>query len=178
MTLREGLPLLYQQFTALFKKNLLLSWRNKRATCLQLFSSFFLILVIFCIQEAMEASDESSASHTSVTDPMALVSPPIPPCEDKFFVKRPCFDFVWSGNQSRRVTDIVSAIMANNPGRPIPREKVFILFCFYFFVNFDFFFIRYFGFAIPSYCYGKKFMKIKNRHLFLLKKKFGWVFTL
>ncbi|CAN7118414.1 unnamed protein product, partial [Brassica rapa subsp. narinosa] len=29
-----------------------------------------------------------------------------------------------SGNQSRRVSDIVSAIMANNPGRPIPTNKV------------------------------------------------------
>ncbi|CAA7025256.1 unnamed protein product [Microthlaspi erraticum] len=126
MTLRGGFPLLCQQFTALFKKNLLLTWRSKRATFLQLFSSFFLILLIFCIQEAMEANDETSASHTSVTDPKALASPPIPPCEDKFFVRRPCFDFVWSGNQSRRVTDIVSAIMANNPGRPIPSEKVFL----------------------------------------------------
>ncbi|ESQ31765.1 hypothetical protein EUTSA_v10003613mg [Eutrema salsugineum] len=124
MTLREGLPLLYQQFTALFRKNLLLSWRNKRATCLHLFSSFFFILLIFCIQEAMKASDITSTAHINVTDPKALVSPPIPPCEDKFFAKLPCYDFVWSGNQSRRVTDIVSAIMGNNPGRPIPSNKV------------------------------------------------------
>ncbi|KFK27923.1 hypothetical protein AALP_AA8G447600 [Arabis alpina] len=123
-TLREGLPLLYQQFTALFKKNLLLSWRNKRATCLHLFSSFFFIFLIFSIQESSKASEEASTVHRNVTDPKALVSPPIPPCEDKFVVKLPCFDFVWSGNQSRRVSDIVSAIMANNPGRPIPTNKV------------------------------------------------------
>ncbi|KAG7538813.1 ABC transporter-like [Arabidopsis suecica] len=124
MILQEGLPLLYQQFTALFGKNLLLSWRNKRATCLQLFSSFFFILVIFCIEEAMKASDASSTAYKNITDPTLLVSPPILPCEDKFFVKLPCYDFVWSGNHSRRVTDIVSAIMANNPGRPIPTNKV------------------------------------------------------
>ncbi|CAH2043967.1 unnamed protein product [Thlaspi arvense] len=124
MTLRGGLPLLHQQFTALFKKNLLLSWRNKSATCLQLFSSFFFILVIFCIQEAMKANDLTSTRHKNVTDPKALVSPPIPPCEDKLFVRLPCYDFLWSGNQSRRVTDIVSAIMTNNPGRPIPSNKV------------------------------------------------------
>uniref|UniRef100_M4D8X0 ABC transporter domain-containing protein n=1 Tax=Brassica campestris TaxID=3711 RepID=M4D8X0_BRACM len=124
MILQQGLPLLYQQFTALFKKNLLLSWRNKRSTCLQLFSSFFFILVIFCIEEAMKASEASSSAYKNVTDPMLLFSPPILPCEDKFFVKLPCYDFVWSGNNSRRVTDIVSAIMANNPGRPIPTNKV------------------------------------------------------
>ncbi|CAL9244520.1 unnamed protein product [Arabidopsis halleri] len=124
MALREGLPLFHQQFTALFKKNLLLSWRNKRATCLHLFSSFFFILLIFSIEESSKASELTSTTHRNVTDPKALVSLPIPPCEDKFFVRLPCFDFVWSGNQSRRVTDIVSAIMANNPGRPIPSNKV------------------------------------------------------
>ncbi|XP_048591975.1 ABC transporter A family member 11-like [Brassica napus] len=124
MILQQGLPLLYQHFTALFKKNLLLSWRNKRSTCLQLFSSFFFILVIFCIEEAMKASEASSSAYKNVTDPTLLFSLPILPCEDKFFVKLPCYDFVWSGNNSRRVIDIVSAIMANNPGRPIPTNKV------------------------------------------------------
>ncbi|CAA7035148.1 unnamed protein product [Microthlaspi erraticum] len=124
MILQGGLALLNQQFTALFRKNLLLSWRNKKATCLQLFSSFFFIFVIFCIEEAMKASEASSTAYKNVTDPTLLFSPPIPPCEDKFFVKLPCYDFVWSGNSSRRVTDIVSAIMANNPGRPIPNDKV------------------------------------------------------
>ncbi|XP_024004349.1 ABC transporter A family member 11 isoform X3 [Eutrema salsugineum] len=124
MVLQGGLPLLYQQLKALLRKNLLLSWRNKRATCIQLFSSFFFILVIFCIEEAMKATDASSMAYKNVTDPTLLVSPPILPCEDKFFVKLPCYDFVWSGNHSRRVTDIVSAIMANNPGRPIPNNKV------------------------------------------------------
>ncbi|CAN8251970.1 unnamed protein product [Cochlearia groenlandica] len=123
-TLKQGLPLLYQQFKSLFKKNLLLSWRNKRATCLHLFSSFFFILLIFSIQEATKASDSASKSQSNVADPKSLPSPSIPPCEDKFFVKLPCFDFVWSGNQSLRVTNIVSAIMSNNPGRPIPTIKV------------------------------------------------------
>ncbi|KAL0876011.1 hypothetical protein Bca101_025716 [Brassica carinata] len=123
MTLQRGLPLLWQQYTALFWKNLLLSWRSKRATFLQLFASFFFILLIFCIQEAMEKSFSSSTALKTVTDPTALISPPIPPCEDKFFVKLPCFDFVWSGNDTQRVRDIVDAIRANNPGRPIPEDK-------------------------------------------------------
>ncbi|AEE78323.1 ABC transporter A family member 2 [Arabidopsis thaliana] len=124
MTLQRGLPLLLQQYTALFKKNLLLSWRSKRATFLQLFASFFFILLIFCIQAAMEKSFASSTALKTVTDPTALISPPIPPCEDKFFVNLPCYDFVWSGNRSSKVTQIVNAIMKNNPGRSIPIEKV------------------------------------------------------
>ncbi|KAH0903187.1 hypothetical protein HID58_042690 [Brassica napus] len=89
MTLQRGLPLLWQQYTALFWKNFLLSWRSKRAMFLQLFASFFFILLIFCIQEAMEKSFASSTAHKTVTDPTALTSPPIPRCEDKFFVKLP-----------------------------------------------------------------------------------------
>lgn len=52
------------------------------------------------------------------------MSPAIPRCEDKFFIRKPCFDFVWSGNSSARMRGIVSAIMHNNPGRVIPLEKV------------------------------------------------------
>ncbi|KAK7836996.1 abc transporter a family member 2 [Quercus suber] len=96
MNLQRGFPLLWQQYTALLKKNMLLSWRNKRSTFLQLFSSFFFIFLIFCIQKAIQARFASSTAFQRVTDPATLVSPPIPPCEDKFYVKIPCYDFVMS----------------------------------------------------------------------------------
>ncbi|KAM1099857.1 hypothetical protein ACFX15_006173 [Malus domestica] len=124
MTLRSGFPLLHQQFKALFRKNLLLSWRNKRATFLQLFSSFFFIFLIFCIQKAIDARNASSTAFESVANPPALAAPPIPPCEDKYYIKTPCFDFVWSGSDSARIQRIVGAIRDNNPGRPIPSGKV------------------------------------------------------
>ncbi|XP_031505426.1 ABC transporter A family member 2-like [Nymphaea colorata] len=122
--LRSGVPLLRQQFTALLKKNFLLSWRNKRATSLQLLSSLFFIFLIFCIQEAIKARLATTTYYENVTDPPALVSPPIPACEEKYYIKSPCFDFVWSGNSSKTVGLIVSNIMKNNPGRPIPSSKV------------------------------------------------------
>ncbi|OMO95372.1 ABC transporter-like protein [Corchorus capsularis] len=124
MNLQSGIALLYQQFGALLKKNLLLSWRNKRATFLQLFSSLFFIFLIFCIEKATDARNADSTAYKVVRDPKALVAPPIPPCEDKFFVKLPCFDFVWSGNESPTINNIVRAIRENNPGRPIPETKV------------------------------------------------------
>ncbi|XP_022159340.1 ABC transporter A family member 2-like [Momordica charantia] len=123
MELRSGFPLLLQQFQALFKKNLLLSWRSKWATFLQLFSSLFFIFLIFCIQKAMEARFSSSTAMSDV-HPELQANPPIPPCEDKYYVKLPCYDFVYSGSSSAKVRDIVGAIMANNPGRPIPPNKV------------------------------------------------------
>ena len=136
MNLQRGFPLLWQQYTALLKKNMLLSWRNKRATFLQLFSSFFFIFLIFCIQKAIQARFASSTAFESITDPATLVSPPIPPCEDKFYVKIPCYDFVWSGNDSTMAQGIAAKIMANNPGRPIPQTKVrtdtqYSFFCFF-----------------------------------------------
>ncbi|XAR65461.1 hypothetical protein NMG60_11009599 [Bertholletia excelsa] len=124
MALRRGLPLLVQQFSALFKKNLLLSWRHRRSTFLQLFSSLFFIFLIYCIQKAIESRYASTTYYKNVFNPEPVVSPPIPPCEDKFYVKLPCFDFVWSGNSSTRIGSIVNRIMTNNPGRPIPSSKV------------------------------------------------------
>lgn len=57
-------------------------------------------------------------------DPKPVTDLSIPPCEDMFFIKVPCYDFVWSGGGSHRIDSIVSRIMANNPGRPIPFDKV------------------------------------------------------
>ncbi|CAI9753878.1 unnamed protein product [Fraxinus pennsylvanica] len=124
MELQKGFPLLIQQYKALLFKNLLLSWRNKRSTFLQLFSSLFFIFIIFCIQKAIESRYASSSSFKSINDPAPLIFPSIPACEEKFYTKLPCFDFVWSGNDSARIGEIVRRIRENNPGRRIPSEKV------------------------------------------------------
>ncbi|KAI3970659.1 hypothetical protein MKX01_024306 [Papaver californicum] len=120
----RGVPLLYQQYKALLKKNLLLSWRNKRSTFMQLFSSLFFIFLIFAIEKAIKSRFSGASTYKNVVDPEALVSPSIPPCEDKFYIKQPCYDFIWSGNGSPRIDEIVSKIRSNNPGRPIPIDKV------------------------------------------------------
>lgn len=124
MELRSGFPLLLQQYQALLRKNFLLSWRNKRATVLHLFSSLFFIFLIFCIQKAIESRYSSSTALNDVPNPELQPNPSIPPCEDKYFIKLPCYDFVYSGGSSPKVRSIVSAIMAKNPGRSIPASKV------------------------------------------------------
>ncbi|KVH98695.1 ABC transporter A family member 2-like [Cynara cardunculus var. scolymus] len=124
MELQKGFRLLSQQYKALFTKNLLLAWRNKRATFLQVFSSIFFIFLLFIIQKAIEARFGSSTDFNSVRDPEPLINPPILPCDDKYYTRFPCFDFVWSGNDSARIGSIVDGIRANNPGRPIPLTKV------------------------------------------------------
>ncbi|KAM1734617.1 hypothetical protein ACFX11_020067 [Malus domestica] len=51
-------------------------------------------------QLPFEARNKKSADFRSVRDPNPLVSPLIPPCERKYYVEKPCFNFVWSGNGS------------------------------------------------------------------------------
>ncbi|XP_030949383.1 ABC transporter A family member 2-like isoform X5 [Quercus lobata] len=118
MDLQRGLPLLFQQYKALFQKNFLLAKRNKKSTLVQLFAPFIFVFLLFCIQKG------SKRNHAEVTDPKAAVSFPIPPCERKAHIRKPCFDFVWSGNGSATINTIVTAIMNNNPGRQIPLNKV------------------------------------------------------
>ncbi|CAM8920749.1 unnamed protein product [Rhodiola kirilowii] len=124
MELRTGFPLLIQQFTALWKKNFLLAWRNRRATILQVMVSFFFLLMIFCIDHAIDYNNKNDFESQDVKEPKAFSPGPIPPCEDNLYVITPCFDFVWSGPNSARIQGIVDAIRINNPGRSIPPEKV------------------------------------------------------
>ncbi|XP_058772824.1 ABC transporter A family member 2-like [Vicia villosa] len=120
----NAFSLVTQQYKALLKKNLLLSWRSKRAILLQLLSPILFIFLIFAIDKATKAQTSSTSPYKSVTDPSSLPSPPIPPCEDKFSVKLPCYDFAWSGDNNPKFHTIVSRIISNNPGRAIPISKV------------------------------------------------------
>ncbi|XP_026438508.1 ABC transporter A family member 11-like [Papaver somniferum] len=118
-----GIPLLIQQFGALFKKNIILSLRNKKAFIGQLFSPVVFILLLVGVENVLNSGYMSNRT-IDVRDPEPLVIPPIPPCETKFYVQLPCYDFAWSGNASPRIQSIVEKIMLNNPGRPIPSNKV------------------------------------------------------
>ncbi|KAI3943513.1 hypothetical protein MKW92_035273 [Papaver armeniacum] len=118
-----GIPLLIQQFGALFKKNIILSLRNKKAFIGQLFSPVVFILLLVGVERVMNSGYMSSRT-VDVPDPAPLTIPPIPPCETKFYVQLPCYDFAWSGSASPRIQSIVEKIMSNNPGRPIPSNKV------------------------------------------------------
>jgi hypothetical protein len=119
MEVRSGGELAKQQYLALLRKNAILTWRNKSSAFLQLFSSLFFIFLMFCIDRA------SHMPQGAIETPAQLsLDLPIPPCEDKFFIELPCFDFLWSGNSSARVAAIVKSIMNNNPRRPIPANKV------------------------------------------------------
>ena len=121
---QSGLPLFCQQFRALLWKNIILAKRNKRSTLIQLFASFIFVFLLFSIEKG------NKLSYGKVTDPKVVASFPIPPCEHKAHIRKPCFDFVWSGNGSSTINTIVTAIMNNNPGRQIPIKKVLHMYMF------------------------------------------------
>jgi len=115
----SGWALFGQQTHALLVKNALMAWRNKAATFLQLFSSFFFIFLVFAINEAVLASLSGLTTFQNVFDPAAQPVSPIPACSTGYYLSQDCYDFVWSGNWSATVVSLVNNISLNNPGRPI-----------------------------------------------------------
>lgn len=120
----NAFTLVTQQYKALLKKNILLSWRNKRSILLQLMSPIFFIFLIFAIDKAIKAQSSTTSAFKSITNPPLIPPPSIKPCEEKFFVHKPCYDFIWSGDDDPKFHTIVERIIKNNPGREIPVEKV------------------------------------------------------
>ncbi|MCL7043833.1 hypothetical protein MKW94_026562 [Papaver nudicaule] len=122
--LSQGIPLLIQQFNALLKKNILLSWRNRKSFVGQLLSPVVFILLLVGVDKVLNSGVGSSQTIDVYYPEPLIIDPPIPPCENKFYIQLPCYDFAWSGNQSPKIQSIVEKIMLNNPGRPIPSNKV------------------------------------------------------
>lgn len=120
----RGFRLFGQQFSALMKKNFLLSWRNKPSLFLQLMASVFFVFLVFCTDKANVSRHKFTTWYDNIYDPEYKQVGGITPCEDGFYIKSPCYDFLWSGNSSYVIASIVQNIMANNPGRVIPASKV------------------------------------------------------
>lgn len=121
-----GLRLFGQQCEALLKKNAILSLRNKRATFLQLASSFFFIFLIFVVDKAITAVNRDTTTFKNLFNPEPKAVPGIPACEEGYYIKLddgPCYDFLWSGT-GPNVEAIVRNIRERNPGRLIPEAKV------------------------------------------------------
>ncbi|KAH9540293.1 hypothetical protein CY35_15G104500 [Sphagnum magellanicum] len=122
--LRTGWPLFYQQCISLMRKNALISYRNRRATILQIGSSLFFIFLLFCVEKASDAQLSGTTAYKNLFEPQPQAVASIPACENAYFVVLPCYDFIWSGVTSPRIQSVVNNIMNNNPNRPIPSTKV------------------------------------------------------
>lgn len=114
-----GFALYLRQTAALYKKNAILSYRGLVATLLQLASSFFFIFLIWCIDRAVTARYSSTTTFKNLANPEPTLIPAIPKCENGYFIKTPCYDFLWSGNESSTIVELVKNISIRNSGRPI-----------------------------------------------------------
>ncbi|GAB2289622.1 hypothetical protein Dimus_023931 [Dionaea muscipula] len=124
-TAATGVALFLRQFKALLKKNAWLALRNKKTSIAFLLFPFSILLIVFAVDEASGLADRlRSLRLREVRDPVTVELSAIPACEEKFFYLEPCYDFVWSGNSSTVVQQIIARILANNPGRSIPPSKV------------------------------------------------------
>lgn len=114
-----GLFLFFQQCEALLVKNAILAWRNRLATFLQLFASFFFVFLIFAVEKAVQASLSSRTEFQNIYSPTPTPIPAIRACQNAYYIKPPCYDFLYSGNESAVIRSLAYNMSVNNPGRPI-----------------------------------------------------------
>lgn len=126
-----------QQFKALFRKNVLLAWRNRRATTLRLVAPFLFMLLVWLIDRAIQAEDRSLSQFKVVRDPEAEAVDPIPRCEEDLYIQdTKCYDFYWTADTpvlnsteaalqaaNDTAAEIVRGIRVHNDP-PIPEDKV------------------------------------------------------
>eukprot|EP00245_Coleochaete_scutata_P012781 TRINITY_DN5005_c0_g1_i1.p1 TRINITY_DN5005_c0_g1~~TRINITY_DN5005_c0_g1_i1.p1 ORF type:complete len:1006 (-),score=193.03 TRINITY_DN5005_c0_g1_i1:975-3992(-) len=123
-TRSTGLRLWFQQARALLKKNAILAYRNLYATILLLSASLWFIFVIWLIDEAVSARQKGKTQFKNLFTPTPMEVPGIPECETGYYIKTPCYDFLYSINGVSEAEAIVENIRKYNPGRPIPPGKV------------------------------------------------------
>jgi len=126
-----------QQFKALFRKNALLAWRNRKATILRLVAPFMFMLLVWLIDRAIQAEDRTLSQFKVIRDPEAEKIDPVPPCEDDLYIQdTKCFDFYWTADTpdlnptaaalqaaNETAAEIVKNIREHNDP-PIPEGKV------------------------------------------------------
>lgn len=76
------------------------------------------------VAKAIDAQNKGKTGFKSVRTPEPFLIPALPACETGYYIKKPCYDFVYAPNNLTSVNTIVGNLRAQNPGRPIPPEKV------------------------------------------------------
>lgn len=85
------------QFGALYVKNALVAWRNRRATILRLLAPFLFLLLALLIDRALRADSSTNDDFSDIRRPASDPIGPIPRCnEDLYIGKKPCIELVYS----------------------------------------------------------------------------------
>jgi len=84
-----------RQIVALLKKNFILAGRNRTATFLRVFASFFFVLIIFLVNEGVKSRYATDSFFKDTTEPEAKPIPGIPACKVKSG-KPTCYTFSYA----------------------------------------------------------------------------------
>jgi hypothetical protein len=76
------------------------------------------------VAKAIDAQNKGKTAFKSVRNPEPFLIPGLPACETGYYIKQPCYDFVYAPDNLSSVNSIVQSMRAQNPGRTIPPEKV------------------------------------------------------
>eukprot|EP00292_Cryptomonas_paramecium_P009764 CAMPEP_0113688986 /NCGR_PEP_ID=MMETSP0038_2-20120614/16872_1 /TAXON_ID=2898 /ORGANISM="Cryptomonas paramecium" /LENGTH=247 /DNA_ID=CAMNT_0000609925 /DNA_START=65 /DNA_END=804 /DNA_ORIENTATION=+ /assembly_acc=CAM_ASM_000170 len=82
-----------RQILALTKKNFILAYRNRTATFLRVFSSFFFILLIFLVNEALKGRFAADPYYKDYPNPPRTVLDGIPDCTRQASNDNQCYIF-------------------------------------------------------------------------------------
>ena len=121
-----------QQFRALFWKNVLVSWRNWKATLVRLAAPFIFLLLVWLIDKALQANERATEDTKVRRHPKAEAVTDIPRCEEDLYIRGDCLNFLYSVTASddvphadalETIHSIVDFIRTKNDP-PIPQDRV------------------------------------------------------
>lgn len=69
--------------------------------------------------QSLSAAENRLQEHTAATAVGA-----VRPCEEDLYIRRPCWDILYTPNNDTVAQAIIQGIQGNNPGRVIPNSKV------------------------------------------------------
>lgn len=115
----------WDQLTILIYKQTLVYARNLRSTLLRLLAPFFFMFLLWLLNLAVQANSVAYDALVNVPAPSVETVASIPDCSTDTFIKGfPCYDFIYSPNNSKTVGTVVDGMRNNNPGRVIPSSAV------------------------------------------------------
>lgn len=107
-----------EQFAALYIKNALVAWRNRRATAIRLLAPLLFLLLALLIDRALRADSSNDTVYANVPTPNAEPINAIPQCsEDVYIGNRACIELVYSPNNTL-ATALINNVTSRNP-KPI-----------------------------------------------------------
>jgi hypothetical protein len=84
-------------------KQYLVYARNLRATLMRLLAPLFFMFLLWLLDLAVRADNVNISTFTNNPDPAVAPVGPIPACETDTYGRTPCWDFIYSPNNSAAV---------------------------------------------------------------------------